>query len=338
LKGLKDFPVNITAVITVSDNGRSTGKLREEFHIPAVGDIRKVITNLSQIDDPIKKMISYRFNTSSDLDGHALGNLILTAMLDITGSLKESINHLSKLLDVRHTVLPISEDSDLTLMAIDNDGNIIEGEEQITESPNKIKRIFYKKEPQVLPEVIKAINEADLIILSIGSLYTSILPNIICKEVQLAIEDSKAPIMYVCNAVTQPGETDNFTVSDHVNMLNSYLPKRKIDVVIASNTAIPKRMAKKYENKEPKETCITYDPEALIRTYRCADCGKEVTYDARNLDKLDASDTTTDGTTTEFLDYEMAEATFGRMLCKDCMEKAQKELYEKLMKPERRFR
>ena len=132
LRGLKDFPVDITAVITVSDNGRSTGKLREEFHTPAVGDIRKVITSLSEIDDPIKEMISYRFNTSSDLDGHAVGNLILTAMLDITGSLKDSITSLSKLLDVRHTVLPISEDSNLTLVGEDSEGNIIEGEEQIT--------------------------------------------------------------------------------------------------------------------------------------------------------------------------------------------------------------
>ena len=121
LKGLKDFPVDITAVITVSDNGRSTGKLREEFHTPAVGDIRKVITNLSQIDQPIKDMMSYRFKTSSDLDGHAVGNLILTAMLDITGSLKDSIAQLSKLLDVRHKVLPISEDCDLTLMGLDKD-------------------------------------------------------------------------------------------------------------------------------------------------------------------------------------------------------------------------
>lgn len=256
LRGLKDFPIDITAVITVSDNGRSTGKLRQEFHTPAVGDIRQVITNLSSIDDPIKKMMSYRFKTSSDLNGHAVGNLILTSMLDITGSLKESIESLSKLLDVKHTVLPISEDRDLTLMGEDEEGNIIEGEEQITESPNKIKRIFYKEEPKVLPEVIKAINEADMIILSIGSLYTSILPNIICKEVQLAIDDSKAPIMYVCNAVTQPGETDNFTVSDHIKMLNSYLPKRKIDVVIASNTKITKTIAKKYATEEQKDPVL----------------------------------------------------------------------------------
>ena len=122
LKGLKDFPVDITAVITVSDNGRSTGKLRKEFNTPAVGDIRKVITALSEIDDPIKKMVEYRFNTSSDLNGHAVGNLILTAMLDITGSLKESIASLCKLFDVKHTVLPISEDSQLTLMGLDKIG------------------------------------------------------------------------------------------------------------------------------------------------------------------------------------------------------------------------
>lgn len=262
LRGLKDFPIDITAVITVSDNGRSTGKLRKEFHTPAVGDIRQVITNLSSIDDSIKKMMSYRFKTSSDLNGHAVGNLILTSMLEITGSLQESIKSLSKLLDVKHTVLPISEDSDLTLMGEDSKGNIIEGEEEITKSPNRIERIFYKKEPQVLPEVIKAINEADLILLSMGSLYTSILPNIICKEVQLALEDAKVPIMYICNAVTQPGETDNFKVSDHVKLFNRYLENRKVDVVIASNTKIDKEVAKKYETEEQKDP-VEIDYEEL---------------------------------------------------------------------------
>lgn len=252
LRGLKDFPVDITAIITVSDNGSSTGKLRKEFNIPAVGDIRKVITSLSGIDDPIKKMMSYRFSTSSDLNGHAVGNLILTSMLEITGSLKDSIDCLSKLLDVKHKVLPISEDSNLILMGVEEDGTIVEGEEQITKAHRKFERICYKEEPKVLPEVVDAIKDADLIIFSMGSLFTSILPNIICKQVKEAINDSKAPLMYLCNAVTQPGETDNFTVSDHVKMLNSYLD-RNIDVVIASNTKISKEMAKKYETEEQKE-------------------------------------------------------------------------------------
>lgn len=256
LRGLKDFPVDITAVITVSDDGRSTGKLRKEFHTPAVGDIRKVITNLSQIDEPIKEMMSYRFKTSSDLDGHAVGNLILTAMLDITGSLKDSIAHLSKILDVRHTVLPISEDSNLTLMGLDTDGNVIEGEEEITQAHRKFEKIFYKKEPKVLPEVLTAIENADLIIFSMGSLYTSVLPNIICKEVKKAFNKAKAPIMYLSNIVTQPGETDGFTVGDHVKLLNKYLDAKKVDVVIASNSKISEAMAKKYESEEQKDPVL----------------------------------------------------------------------------------
>ena len=256
LKGLKNFPIDITAVITVSDNGRSTGRLREEFHTPAVGDIRKVITSLSEIDEPIKKMMSYRFNTSSDLDGHALGNLILTAMLDVTGSLKDSIASLSKLLDVRHKVLPISEDSSLTLMGKDMDGNIIEGEHQITNAKRQFQKIYYKEEPKVLPEVLNAIKEADLIIFSMGSLYTSILPNIICQEVKDALAKTKAPIMYLCNAVTQPGETDKFTVSDHVALINRYLETKKLDAVIASNTKIDTEIAKKYETEEQKDPVL----------------------------------------------------------------------------------
>lgn len=262
LRGLKDFPIDITAVITVSDNGRSTGKLRKEFNTPAVGDIRKVITNLSGIDPEIKKMLEYRFNTTSDLNGHTVGNLILTSMLDITGSLKDSIKHLSTLLDVRHKVLPISEDANLTLVGKSVDGKIIEGEEQITKSNLKFERIMYKDEPNVLPEVISAIKEADLIIFSMGSLYTSLLPNIICKKVIQELDKSHAKIMYICNAVTQPGETDNFKVSDHVKLINKYIDKRNVDVVIASNTKIDKEIAEKYETEEQKDPVII-DKEEL---------------------------------------------------------------------------
>ena len=253
LKGLKKFPLDITAVITVSDNGSSTGKLRKEFKTPAVGDIRKVITSLSEIDDPIKRLMEYRFNTNSDLDGHAVGNLILTAMLDITGSLKDSIGALSKLLDVKQTVLPISEDSNLTLMAKDKSGNIIEGECEITKAHRKVEKLFYKEEPKVIKEVIDATMSADLILFSMGSLYTSILPNIICKEVKTSLEKTNAPIIYLCNAVTQPGETDNFTVGDHVELINKYISPRKVNAVIASNTKIDEKIIKKYSTEEQKD-------------------------------------------------------------------------------------
>ncbi len=253
LKGLKDFPLDITAVITVSDDGRSTGKLREEFHAPAVGDIRKVLSSLSSTSQNIKNMLEYRFNTTSDLDGHALGNLILISLLNITGSLKESINELCTLLDIKNKVLPLTEDANVTLMAEMMDGSVIEGEASITKSDKKVKRLFYKEQPEVLDEVKVAIKEADLIIFSMGSLYTSIFPHIISDDIREALDEVKTSIMYLCNIVTQPGETDDFTVSDHVNLINNYLGKHKLDVVIASNSKISEEMAMRYANEEQKD-------------------------------------------------------------------------------------
>ena len=255
LKGLKKFPVDITAIITVADDGKSTGKLRNEFNIPAVGDIRQVIYNLSEIDEDIKKLMEYRFKTSSDLDGHALGNLILVGMFYMTGSLKDSIGALTKLLDVKHKVLPLSEDS-LVLMGETIDGEVIEGEHNITKARKRYKRIFYKEEPKVLPEVITALQEADLIVLSMGSLYTSLLANLICKDVKDAINKTSAKVMYVCNVMTQPGETDDFKVSDHLNVLTNCLGDGTIDVVIAANSVIDKEILKKYRNREEKDLVI----------------------------------------------------------------------------------
>ena len=257
LRGLKDFPVDITAIITVADNGRSTGRLRHEFNVPAVGDIRQVITNLSGERQEIKDLMSYRFETYSDFNGHSIGNLILIGMMNITGSLKDLITCLSDLLDVRHKVYPISEDS-LTLMAETEKGEIIEGEEEITHNRDIKKRIFYKEEPTITKEAIEAVKEADLIVFSMGSLYTSILPTIIGKEMRKAIKNSKAKLMYICNAMTQPGETDDFCVGDHIEVLNKYLDKRKIEVVIASNTDISQEMIDKYRREEEKSK-VTID-------------------------------------------------------------------------------
>lgn len=252
LKGLKYFPLDITTVITVSDSGRSTGKLREEFLTPAVGDIRKVLSNLSLLPDEIKDIFEYRFETYSDLNGHPIGNLLLTAALTKTKNLKQTIEYVSKLLNVKQKVLPLSEDY-LTLMGETTDGRTITGEENITKSKSTYKRIYYKEEPHVLPDVIDAINEADLVIFSMGSLYTSLLPHLICKEVQDAIKDTKAKVMYLCNAMTQPGETDKFGVSDHIDVIENYIGKDRIDVVIASNTIIDIEILKKYETKEQKD-------------------------------------------------------------------------------------
>ncbi len=252
LKGLKEFPIEITTVISVADNGSSTGKLREEFDIPAVGDLRKAVISLANVDDNIKKLLSYRFNTYSDLNGHPIGNLIMVGMYNITGNLKKSMEVLCNFLDVKHKILPISEDN-LTLIGKTMDGRTIKGEENITMSNSKFKKFTYEKEPHILDEVKKSVQEADLIIFSIGSLYTSILPHILCKELINEIDGSKAKIMYTCNAVTQPGETDDFKVSDHIKALNKYLGKRKIAVVVAANTKIPKKITQKYATEEQKD-------------------------------------------------------------------------------------
>lgn len=255
LRGLKYFPVDITAVITVSDNGRSTGRLRKEFSIPAVGDIRHVLSNLSTLPDEIKDIMEYRMSTYSDLNGHSIGNLILTSLYKETGNLKTSIERMSKLLKVEHTVLPLSEDY-LTLMGETEDGEIIEGEEEITQAKKHYKKIFYKEQPHIFPEVFDKIKKADLIILSMGSLYTSILPHLICDDMVEAINKSKAKVMYVCNVMTQPGETDNFGVSDHINTLEKYLGKDTIDSVIVSNNILPKKLLEKYSTEEQKDQVI----------------------------------------------------------------------------------
>lgn len=259
LRGLKYFPVDITAVITVSDNGRSTGRLRKEFYTPAVGDIRHVLSSLSTLPDEVKDVMEYRMSTYSDLNGHSMGNLILTSLYKETGNLKTSIEYMSELLQVKHTVLPLSEDY-LTLMGETDNGEIVEGEEQITSANAHYERIFYKEEPHVLPEVFTAIKNADLIILSMGSLYTSILPHLICPDVAAAIKDAPAKKMYICNVMTQPGETDGFGVSDHVNVLEKYIGKDTIDAVIASNTEVAPEILAKYATEEQKDRVqIDYD-------------------------------------------------------------------------------
>ena len=255
LRGLKQFPLDITAIVSVCDDGKSTGILRKEFNIPAVGDLRRVIVSLSETEPLIEELFNYRFSTSSDLNNHTVGNLLLTALANITGNISDGVESLSKVLNLKGQVLPLTEDN-VILMGKMEDGTVIEGEHNITLDTRKIKDVFYKEEPIVTPKAIEAINNADLIILSMGSIFTSIIPNLICKEMIDAIDASKAKIMYVCNMTTQPGETDGFKVSDHVNLLNRYLGKKKIDIVIANSGKIDPEIAEKYSNLEQKDPVI----------------------------------------------------------------------------------
>lgn len=274
LRGLKEFPVDLSAIVSVCDDGNSTGVLREEFSIPAVGDIRRVLIALSETEPLVKELFNYRFHTTSDLDGHTVGNLLLTASSEITGNLSDGIEALSKVFNLKGKVIPLTEDN-VVLVGEMEDGSVIEGEHRITlrNSDIGIKRVYYKENPIPTKEAVKALEEADLILLSMGSLFTSIIPNLICDEIVDAIDRSRGKIMYVCNMVTQPGETEDFKVSDHIRLLNQYLGKRKIDVVIANNGKIEEDMAKRYESleqKDPVELDLE-ETEKLVEKVICDD-------------------------------------------------------------------
>lgn len=266
LSGLKKMPIDITAVISVSDNGSSTGKLRKEFSIPAVGDIRKVLTSLSTLPDAVKSVMEERLVTTSDLNGHSIGNLMLTAYLKKTNSLEKSIKYMSKLLHIKQTVLPLSEDF-LTLLGETYDGEIIEGEEEIDKANKKYKRIYYKENPKISPNITSKILQADLIILSMGSLFTSLIPNLICNEISQSIKNTDAKVMYICNLVSQKGVTDNFTVSDHIKEIEKYIGKDTIDAVIVNEETIDDNYIKKYRNEENKEFIKSDDD--ILQTMHC---------------------------------------------------------------------
>ncbi len=259
LKGLKQFPVDITAVVSVCDDGGSTGILRDEFDILAVGDIRKVLVALSQTESSVEELLNHRFNTNGTLNKHTVGNILLTAATEMTGSIQQGIELLGKVLNLCGNVMPVTE-SNITLSAEMMDGSVVDGEHFITASSKKIKRVFYKETPEINDSLLKEIKSADLIVFSMGSLYTSILPCLLSKEIINKLDKSSAPIVYACNLFTQPGETDKFKVSNHLKIINSYLGKRKIDVVIANNGKIDERLAYKYLSTEQKDpVLIDYD-------------------------------------------------------------------------------
>ncbi len=261
LKGLKLFPLDITAVVSVCDDGKSTGRLREEFNTIAVGDIRRVITSLSETEPLIEKLMNYRFETTSDLNGHTVGNLILTALANITGNMSDGIESLSKVFNLKGKVLPLTEDN-VVLAAEMMDGTNVIGEHNITEEHKKIKRVYYEEESTTNPLVLKEIKKADLIILSMGSLFTSVIPNLINEDIKKELAKSKAKIMYICNMMTQPGETDDYKVSDHIKALNEYLGERKVDIVISNDGNISNDVINKYRDSEQKDQVI-FDEDNL---------------------------------------------------------------------------
>lgn len=261
LKGLKLFPVDVTAVVTVADNGGSTRRLRKEFNIPAVGDISKVLVAMADLDADTRNLMNYRFTNSKTLGNHSIKNLLLTALLDQKGDFAHAIPVLAKLLDIKGTVLPLTEDN-VDLIGMTEDGSYVIGEEAIPKSKKKVVKIAYDKKFEVNKEVYKAVQNADLIVFSSGSLYTSILPHLAASDLAKAIGEAKAKKLYVCNLVTQPGETDGFAVSDHINVINQYLEGSKVDAVIANNATMSHALVTKYATEEQKDP-VVFDSDTL---------------------------------------------------------------------------
>ena len=260
LRGLKLFPMDITAIVTVADDGASSGRLRKEFDTPAVGDLRNVLVSLSEVEPIVEDLLQYRFNTYSDLDKHAMGNLLLTAMYNITGSLTKSLESLSKIFNIKGKVLPVTEDKAI-LVAHTKDGKTIVGESKITKAGKQIAKVEYKNKVRATKEVIEAVHEADLIIVGIGSLYTSIVPNLLPREMKKALRESKAKKMYICNIMSEHGETDGFNVSDCIKQVNKYVAKDFIDVVLANKKKVPDEILEFY--KVEKAAQIMLDKEEI---------------------------------------------------------------------------
>ena len=253
LRGLKQYSANIIAIVTVADDGGSSGRLRREIGVLPPGDIRNCVAALADEEKLLTELFQYRFKAGDGLTGHSFGNLFLTAMSEITGDLEQAIAASSKVLAVRGRVLPATL-SDVSLWAELADGRLIEGESNITEAGGQIRNIgCIPPDPPALPAAIKAIEEADYIIIGPGSLYTSVIPNLLVPEILEAIAKAKIPRIYICNIMTQPGETEGYSVSDHIRAIDRVCGQRLFDAVLVHRQSPSPQSLMRYaqENSHP---------------------------------------------------------------------------------------
>ncbi len=255
---------NLAAIVSVSDDGGSSGRLVEEFDVIPPGDIRKLLVALSHDDELLAKLFEYRFSSNGDLGGHTVGNLLLIALTELNdGSFPKAIQEASKLLSTRGQIIPVSLDGTILCAELIG-GDIVCGESNIPERSNRepIKRVFLKprengKQHQDKPyecvahtEAVGVIDNADAIIIGPGSLYTSIMPNLVIKEIAETIQASDAMKIYICNVMSQPGETDGYSVTDHVEALLSHAPGISLDCIIVNNQPAPEKIIERYRQKE----------------------------------------------------------------------------------------
>lgn len=266
LHGLKAHTSNITAIVTVADDGGSSGRLRKDFDVLPPGDIRNCLVALADAEPLMGKLFQFRFTEGSELAGHSFGNLFITAMSKVTGDFDAAIKESSKVLAIRGSVVPSTLDK-VTLLAEHEDGSETRGESQIPKSPSPVKRI--KLQPancRPTAEAIEAIKRADAIVLGPGSLYTSIMPNLLVGRIYQEIISSKAIKVYVCNVMTQKGETDDLKASDHLRAIIEHTAPGIVDYCIVNTARIPPEMVEKYRSEDANPVVPDSDNLRKLKT------------------------------------------------------------------------
>lgn len=261
LRGLKQLPVDLSAIVTVADDGGSSGKLRTELAMPAPGDIRNVIAALADAEPMLIDLFQHRFKDGNGLSGHSMGNLLLAAMTSISGDFYNGIKEISRVLKVKGNIYPIANQN-VVLHAEMTDGEIVTGESNIPLANKQIKRVFVSPLPvKPLPDAIEAIKQADLIVISPGSLYTSVMPNLIVPEIENALRDAPGKVVYVCNVMTQYGETTGYTAGDHIQAINDHIGADIVSTIVVNNSQIEQDIRENYaeEHAEP----VVYDISRL---------------------------------------------------------------------------
>ncbi len=246
LHGLKEFTSNITAIVTVMDDGGSSGRLRREMHVLPPGDIRNCLVALADVEPLMSELFQHRFKGKSALTGHSFGNLLIAALSDVTGDFGQAVKESSKILAIRGQVLPVTLEN-VSLHARLVGGKLVKGESSITNWKAKVDRVFLKPDNcKPSPEALEAISKAQAIIMGPGSLYTSILPNLLVPGIADAIARASAVKIYVCNIMTQPGETTGYSASEHVRKIIEHTGRKLMDYVVVNSEKIPEALLKKY--------------------------------------------------------------------------------------------
>jgi uncharacterized cofD-like protein len=270
LKGLTEIndernPIDVTAIVTVSDSGGSTGALRRAFNMPAMGDIRKCLVSLAGEDSLLTSLYQHRFQDPENFAGHSVGNLILTALYQMSGNFTAAVRQASELLGLTGKVLPATE-VPVTLCAMYDNGTIVQGEANVPKPGMRISRVWFEPEdPVPAPGVLEALESAAAVVIGPGSLYTSIIPNLLVGRIAAAVQASPGIKIYICNLMTQAGETDGYSAADHVRILLEYLPGSAIDVCVLNSSHLGRAVADRYLKRGSELVAGTPEDEDQIR-------------------------------------------------------------------------